>query len=512
LKVISRTSVMSYRGKTANVREIAKALGVSTILEGSVRREGNRVRVNVQLINAANDEHIWANNYDRDLTDVFAIQTDLAREIVNALRAELSPSEKAQLEKKPTRNGEAYLVFMRAQELINRPDKFRQDSEQAEQLLQEATRLDSKFALAYAQLGYLRSWIYHSYEPTPERRDKARVAIDTAQQLDPNCPDIHIARGFYYYYCETDDQHYQRALNELSLAQKIRPNDSKIYLAIGAIQRRQGKWEESNRNLEKALALDPKNAWVLQNLVFNYVAIKDYQRAEQLIDKGIELSPHALGLRGAKAKIAIASRGDFSVAEKLLAEAPPNIDRSGMMTYARVTLLMSKRKFQEALAILQSTPGEAIHTDGTARLPKAVMEGNCYKGLKEHDKANEAYERALPQVQALVREAPDDPARHAMLGELLAMLGRKEEAIQEGKRAMELKPESEDAFDGPMYTISMAQIYTWLGEKDQALQLIEKLLVTPNGLTASLLKVDPVWDPLRDDPRFQALINRYVKA
>ena len=512
LKVISRTSVMSYRGKTANIREIGKALGVSTILEGSVRREGNKVRVNVQLINTANDEHIWANNYDRDLTNVFATQTDLAREIAGQLQAKLSPSEKAQLEKRLTENNEALEVFRRAHVLITKPDKLREDAMQAQQLLVEATRLDPNFAPAYAELGYLGAWIYHSYEPTAEHKDKARVAIDTAQQLDPDCPDVHRARGFYYYYCDNDDQHYERALNELSIAQKGSPNDPQVYLAIGAIERRQGKWEDSTRHLEKAAALDPQNAWVLQNLAFNYMATKDYQRAEEVIDKGIAIAPEAIGLRGSKAKIAIASRGDFSVAEKFLSMSPPGLDREGLVTFARISVLMGQRKFQEALAIVQAVPTETIHTDGTVPIPKALMEGNCYKLLKDHQKAKAAYERALPQVQKMVQEAPEDPSRHAMLGELLAMLGRKDEAIQEGKRAMELKPESKDAFDGPAFTASMAQIYAWLGEKDQALQLIERLLETPNGLTAPILKIDPVWDPLRDDPRFQALINRYVKA
>ena len=512
LKVISRTSVMSYRGKTANVREIGKALGVATILEGSVRREGNKVRVNVQLINTANDEHIWASNYDRDLTNVFATQTDLARQIAKALEAKLSPSEKAQIEKKITENDEALALFRKAHDLSTRPDKLRDDMLQAQQLLVEATGLDPRFAAAYAQLGYLGAWIYHSYEPTPEQKEKSRAAIDTAQRLDPTCPDNHLARGFYYYYCDSDDQHYQRALDELYIAQNGNPNEPQVYLAIGAIERRQGKWEESTRHLEKAAALDPKNVWVLQNLAYNYVATKDYQRAEELIDKGIAIAPHSLALNGSKAKIAIASRGDFSVAENLLAKVPPNMDREGMITFARISLLMSQRKFQEALAIVQSIPTETFHTDGTAPMPKVLMEANCYKLLKDHEKARAAYEKALPQVEKLVQEAPDDPSRHAMLGELLAMLGRKEEAIREGKRAMELKPESKDAFDGPMFTTSMAQIYTWLGENDQALQLIEKLLETPNGLTAPILKVDPVWDPLRDDPRFQTLINRYAKA
>ena len=512
LKVISRTSVMSYRGKTANVREIGKALGVSAILEGSVRRYGGRVRVNVQLINATNDEHIWANNYERDLTDVFAIQTDLAHEIADALQAKLSPNEKALLEKRPTENADAYLVFMQAHELLNRPDRFRADTMKAEELLERATTLDPKFAVAFAQLGGVQNWIFHNYDPTPARRDKAKAAIDRALALQPDCPDAHLALGFFYYYCDSDDQHYQRALDQLAIAQRDLPNDSEVYLAIGAIERRQGKWAESTQHLEKAAALDPKNAWALQNLAHNYVANKDYQRAEDLIDRGIAAAPKAFGLRASKAMLAIRTRGDLSVAEKLLAAVPAGVDPDGLVTFGRINILMLQRKFQEALTVLQSVPSELIHTDATVTIPRSLLEGNCYLGLNDQAKARAAYEKALPKVEEQVREAPDDPSRHAMLGGILAILGRKDEAVREGKRAIELKPESKDAFDGPMYTMALAQIYAWIGDKDQALQLIEKSLTTPNGITGPLLKLDPVWDPLRDDPRFQALINRYAKA
>ena len=507
LKVISRTSVMSYRGKTPNIREIGKTLGVTAILEGSVRREGNRVRVNVQLIDATNDKHIWANNYDRDLTDVFAIQSDLAHEIADALQAKLSPSEKAQIDRKPTENTEAYLAFMQAHELLRRPDKFRDDVLKAEELLERATKLDPGFAVAFAQLGGVENWIFHSFDPTPARRDKAKAAIDTALRLQPDLPDAHLALGFFHYYCERDAQHYQRALNELAIAQRGLPNDSEVYMAIGAIERRQGKWAESTRHLEKAASLDPQNAWVLQNLAYNYIATRKYDMAEKILDRGIELAPKSFVLRGSKAKIAIDRAGDLSVAENLLAQVPEGIDPDGLITFGRFNVLMLRRKFHEALDVLQRIPGDMIHTD-TAPMPKSLLEATAYFGLKEEAKAREALQSALPAVEQLVNEAPDDPSRHAMLGGLLAGLGRKEEAIREGKRAIELKPESEDAFDGPMYTMYLAQIYAWTGDKDQALDLIEHSLSSPNGLTAPILKLDPIWDPIRDDPRFQALVNK----
>src|SRR6266852_1926262 len=268
LKVISRTSVMSYRGKTPNIREIAKALGVSTVLEGSVRRIGNRVRVNVQLINAANDEHIWAEDYDRDLTDVFAIQTDLAQKITSALQAKLLPSEKARIDRRPTQNPDAYLLFIQAHDYANRPDLFRDVALKAEQLFEQATTLDPNFAAAFAGLSMVESWMYHTWDPLPPRREKARAAANEALRLQPDLPEAHLALGFSYYYGDRD---YERALAEFGIAKRDLPNDAQAYLAIGAIQRRQGKWAESTANLEKAAALDPKNANILRNLAFSYM-------------------------------------------------------------------------------------------------------------------------------------------------------------------------------------------------------------------------------------------------
>src|SRR5213080_4270197 len=246
LKVISRTSVMPYRGKASNVREIGKALGVGAILEGSVRRIGNRVRVNVQLINAENDEHMWAEDYDRELTDVFAIQTDLAQKIANELRAKLSPSEKAQMERKPTENGEAYLAFVQGHNLSCTVEDL-EKLKQSELLYQRAIELDPNFALAIARYSQLQSWIVHTFERTPQRREKAQTLAERALQLQPDLPEAHLARGYSYYW---GDNNYDAALKEFEIAQRGLPNESEVYLAIGAIQRRQGKWVDSTTNLE----------------------------------------------------------------------------------------------------------------------------------------------------------------------------------------------------------------------------------------------------------------------
>lgn len=284
LKVISRTSVMSYRGHSRNVREIAKALGVSNILEGSVRRSGNRVRVNVQLIDATTDQHVWAEDYDRDLNDVFKIQRDLAHEIANALQAKLSPSEKARMDARPTENGEAYLAFVQGHDYFTRPDQLLPDLEKAEKLFQRAVELDPKFAAAYAQLSYLESWIYQSYDRSPARRDKARAAANEAVRLAPDLAETHLALGYLAYYIDRD---YERALREFKAAQADLPNDSITYMAIAAIQRRQGHWPESTAGFEKAVSLNPKAGFIWENLAINHLAVRNFAAAEKTYDRGL---------------------------------------------------------------------------------------------------------------------------------------------------------------------------------------------------------------------------------
>ena len=320
LKVISRMSVMSYRGDAVrNAREIGKALGVATLLEGSVRRIGNRVRVNVQLIDANNDEHIWAEDYDRDLTDVFAIQTDLAQKIASALQAKLSPNEKARLDNRPTQNPDAYLLFVQAHDYANRTDMFHDMSLKAEPLFEQAIKLDPNFALAFADLSTVESWIYHSFEPTPARREKARLNADEALRLQPDLPEGHLALGFSYYYGDRD---YERALAEFEIAKRDLPNEAQAYLAIGAIQRRQGKWAESTANFEKAATLDPKNANVLFNFGFNYMALRNFETADKMLDRAIAASPQSFEAHGLKGFMVVPWKGDLSAAEKIIFFSP----------------------------------------------------------------------------------------------------------------------------------------------------------------------------------------------
>jgi TolB-like protein/Flp pilus assembly protein TadD len=508
LKVISRMSVMSYRGDGArNAREIGKALGVATLLEGSVRRAGNRVRVSVQLINANDDEHIWAEDYDRDLTDVFAIQTDLAQKIASALQAKLSPNEKERLDRQPTQNPDAYLLFIQAHDYANRPDQFRDELLKAEQLFEQAIKLDPKFAAAFAGLSMIESGMYHNFDPTPGRREKARRNAEEALRLEPDLPEGHLALGFCYYYGDRD---YERALGEFEVAKRDLPNEAQAYLAIGAIQRRQGKWAESTTSLEKAAALDPKNAKILDNLAFNYMAVLNFDAAEKTLDRAIAAAPQAVAPVRFKAFLTVLSKGDLTLAEKQLFSSRVESDPNGFLVWARCWLLMLQRNFPEALAVAEKFPGELLIVETSAPVPKALLKGIIHQLQGDKPTAQTEFDQARIISESLLREAPNDPARHAQHGLILAALDRKQEAIAEGKRAVELLPESQDAFTGPRIAVSLAQIYAMTGESDEAFRLINHLLETPNGLTIPLLKLDPAWDPLRKDPRFQALIDKYA--
>jgi TolB-like protein len=505
MKVISRMSVMSYRdGGVRNAREIGKALGVGTLLEGSVRRAGNRVRVSVQLINANNDEHIWAEDYDRDLTDVFAIQTDLAQKIAAALQAKLSPNEKARLDRRPTQNSDAYLLFVQAHDYFNRPDKPRETTLKAEQLFEQAINLDQNFAAAYAGLSMVESWLYHDSDPVPVRREKARVNANEALRLQPDLPEGHLALGYSYYYGDRD---YERALAEFEIAKRDLPNEARAYLAIAAIQRRQGKWADSNANFEKSIALDPKNISSLFNLASSYIAQRNFETADKIFDRALVIAPQSFGSRGMKGAVAIMWKGDIRSAEKQVSLMPPDYS---IVTAARTWLLILQRKFGDALQLAQQFREETLSWFNTAPCPKAFLEGRLYLYQGDKIRAQAAFEQARPVAEKLVREAPADAARHGQLGAVLASMGLKEDAINEGKKAVELVPESEDAFDGPKATAALAEIDAWVGENDEALRLIDHLLQVPSYMSVQVLKLDPVWDPLRKDPRFQALTDKYA--
>jgi TolB-like protein/Flp pilus assembly protein TadD len=471
LKVISRTSVMPYRGQTAhNVREIGKALGVATILEGSVRRDGNRVRVNVQLIDATNDRHLWAEDYDRELTDVFAIQTDLAQEITFALRAKLSAGEQQRIERRPTQNADAYLLYLQAHEIFTRPDRRHDDLARAETLYEKAIQLDPQFALAHARLSQLESWSYYAIEPVAGRMEKARTAAAAALRLEPHLAEAHLAEGLIYYYLDRD---YERALAELKVARQELPNDAVVYRLIAAIKRRAGNWEESNASYEKALGLDPKDPILLENAGWNYVATRDYAKARKVLDRAVEVAPNTFTIRELRARVEFLAEGDLRPLQQLLTSWPENEDPNGTITLARYNYRLYERDYAELIKILERSPAQKSRGETSAPIFKSYLTATVYALMKNEPEAKAKFEKARLQAEAAVRESPEDGPRHALLGLIYAGLGRCDEAGAEGKRAVELLPETKDAFDGPILAVSRARIAVGCGDHALALALLE---------------------------------------
>src|SRR6266550_575103 len=509
LRVISRTSVMQYRGRPTNIRDIGKALGVSNILEGSVRRSGNKVRVNVQLIDANTDEHLWAYDYDRDVIDVFAIQSELAREIAKALQAKLSPAEESRMTTKPTENDKAYEAFVKAHDLSGAYEdqaKLRQSA----QFYQRAIDLDPNFALALARYSQLESWMLRTHDASPEHRERARSLAERALQLKPDLPEGHLALGFSYYY---GDNNYDAALKEFEIAQRGLPNESEVYLAIGAIQRRQGKWAESTENLEKAASLNPKDTWPLQNLALNYEMLRNFDAANKTVDRALQINPTGLGLWQIKVKLAIGGKGDFSVYEDAMEKGksfPISNEERLKIVGDDANLLLLTRKYDQLLQLAEKFPDDAF-----ARMPgslamKYFALGIARKGLGDEAAARAAFLKAKDILAEQVKQKPDDADLRVQLAKMLAWLGEKDAAIAEAQRAMDLRPESKDAFEGPPITEQAAQVYAIIGDNARAIELLDGLLSRPSEVTLPTLKVNPAWDPLRNDPAFQALFTKYA--
>jgi len=513
LRVISRSSVMQFRDAAVrNLREIGKVLGVANVLEGSVRRAGDRVVINVQLIDALHDRHLWANRYDRTLVDSLGLQGELAAEIADALRVTLSPKEKARVETKPTESADAYVFYLRANQIERNPDTLLQDYKVAEELYRKAIALDPKFALAHARLASTRAAIFHFYEPLDSWKTNARAEAETALQLQQNLAEAHLALGQCIYWINQD---YDRALAEFDIASRLSPNNSEVGVLIASIKRRQGKWQESLESFQKIGRLDPQNPNIVRNLVFTNTALRRWKNAADWAEKMRAMAPASLVAKTQSGYIDFWWKGDTHLLKSILDQLPSGVDPDGVLTSCRWDLAMIERDYAAAKRALDTSPLNEISYTNSGSTPKTFLEGCVYLGQGDNENAQKAFEKARPSFEALVKEAPLSADRHANLGWLYAFMGRREDAIREGQRAVELKPESKDAFDGAIMNCYLALIYARVGEKDLALPLIERLLKTPGAvdsvdysITLNDLKFRWEWDPLRGDPRFQKLIER----
>jgi TolB-like protein/Flp pilus assembly protein TadD len=514
LRVISRTSVMNYRGtkESLNLREIGKALGVANILEGSVRRAGNRVVVNVQLIDALKDRHLWANSYDRTLADSLGLQGELAREIASTLSATLSPDEKVRVQTKPTENADAYVFYLRANQIERNPDTLLEDYKTAEQLYLQAITLDPNFALAHARLASTYAQIFHYYEPIDTWKTKSRSEADTALRLQPNLAEAHLALGQYIYWIDED---YDRALQEFDTALRLSPNNADVGGLIAAIKRRQGHWQEALEAYERSQKIDPQNPNIVRNVLFTNTALRRWAEAAGWAEKMRAMAPASLVAKIQSGYVDFWWKGDTHSLKSLLSQVPAGTDPDGVITSCRWDAAMIDRDYAAARRTLEASSLNEISYTNSGTTPKTFLEGCVYLAQGDNENAQKAFEKARPSFEALVKEAPLSADRHANLGWLYAFMGRKDDAIREGQRAVELKPESKDAFDGAIMNCYLALIYARVGEKDLALPLIERLLKTPGAvdsvdysITLNDLKFRWEWDPLRGDPRFQKLIER----
>jgi TolB-like protein/Flp pilus assembly protein TadD len=517
LKVISRTSVRQYRTGTRNLREIGEALGVAYVLEGTVRRDVNRVRINAQLIDARTDLHVWNDTYDREITDLFAFQTELARRIAFALRANISPSEKASLQVHPTSDLEAYDLFLRARDLFRWSGSGdpRENGERALRLLDEAIARDPHFALAYCLISRFHGELYwFGFDRSRERLAQAKIAADTAMRLQPDSSDVRLALAYYYYYGYHD---YELARTELAIAHAAAPNDAEAWDALAAIDRRQNRWEVALSNFEKAKELDPRNASVLWNLAETYACLGRNEEAAAAFAKGIEVNPEAHLFTIAKAAIPLRTQGDIAPLRAALDQIPPDFDPGGGVTNIALRVCLMARDYAGAERRLRESRcerfndigvgGPAAIVDGYA-FPRAWYEGLVARGRGDNEAAGSAFQSAQRIVEADLAKAPDDAKLVAMFGLVQAMNGRHEKAIEAGRRAVELLPISRDAYDGPLIAIKLAVIYAHAGESERACKLISELLPIPNGPTPGTLGIEREWDPLRGDPSFEKLLGR----
>jgi TolB-like protein/tetratricopeptide (TPR) repeat protein/class 3 adenylate cyclase len=512
LKVISRTSVMSYRNKGGrNLREIGKELGVASVLEGSVRRAGNRVLVNVQLIDTATDQHIWAERYDRTLTDSIALQGELASEIAGALHASLTAEEKARVETKPTDNPDAYVAYLRGREVQLRPETSRENYLTAESFYNQAIALDPKFVLARARLSFIQALLYEYFEPkNAARLAQARENAEEAVRLDPNSAEAHssLAR------CAQNANDTATTKRELAEALRLQPNDTTIVLTAAMTQWGIGWNDDALVNFKRATELGPREA----KTFYNYgVLLKEMDREEEAraaFDHALQLAPTSVYFRLQRASAELSWTGDTQRGRAILASLPAGQDPDGRVTSAYCTLAIYERNFPEALKLLQAYTGDTLPTVDSGGFgtqdSKTYNEAIIRLYAGDFSRAYECFDSERWKAEVEVRDAPQSSSAHSGLAFLYARMGWKKPAGAEARRALELE-QPVDIFGKAALYINLARAYAWAGEPDLALKQIERFRALPSDYKANDFRLDPVWDPIRRDPRFQQMLERKGK-
>jgi TolB-like protein/Tfp pilus assembly protein PilF/predicted Ser/Thr protein kinase len=500
LKVISRTSVTPYKSGTArNLRQIGQQLGVANVVEGSVQRSGNRVRVNAQLVDARTDRHLWAQTYDRDLADVFAIQSEIAKTIADQLQAKLSPSEKNAIERPPTTDISAFDLYARA--------KKAEDLEKVDLLTQAVTR-DPSFFDAYCELAYAHDWLYFlGFDHTSARLALAEAALQAASRLRPDAGETHLARGQNLYWGYRD---YDGALAELEVARQSLPNDARIFRLTGNIQRRQGRWEESTRNLERAVELNPRDIETLVvGIAANYWMCRRYAESKPWLARALAVEPNDALTKGRLAYVDFAWKADtrplHQTIDSIRATNPAALP--SITSWCLLYCAFAERDAAAAKnAVIVLRENAIFFTDNIA-FNRPFIEGVIARMINDDEKARSAFNAARAEQEKIVQAQPNYGPALCVLGLIDAGLGRKDDALREGHRAVELLSVEKDAMAGPAMIKYLAMIAAWVGDKDLACEQLAKVIRRPSGLSYGELKLLPFWDPLRGDPRFEKLVE-----
>ena len=506
LKVISRASTLPYRTKPAKISEIARQLGVHHIVEGSVQRSGDRVRVNVQLVEAETDEHLWAELYDRHLTDIFAVQSEVATAIAKALRAKLSPREQNAVTEKPTTNLAAYDAYLRGLQFYSQPGEVQETSKRAAEAFAEAVRLDPQFAQAWARLSRANASMYFlQVDASAPRKEAARAAAENATRLAPGAAETLFANAYYRYHVERD---YAGARDLFETILRDVPSSSEAIGALAKIARRQSRWKDSLRLYDEAAKLNPRDAQHVMDWAWTYSMLREHAATERTIDQALALVPNDATVLQNKV-ILYQNTGRLAEARAILDSIPSEAAQADL-TNIRIIQLTLERRYEEAARLREKQIGE--HTN-----PGPGAGGDDWQSLSylrwlagDVERAKEAALESKKRLQIQERDQPRNPWIVVSLAQCEAVLGNKDAALREGERAVSVLPASRDPVTGPLIEETLARVEAQVGETERAINRIERLLVTPCGafpVTQALLRIDPSWDGLRAHPRFKALVE-----
>jgi len=509
LKVISHTSVRQYRtGAERNMREIGRQLGVAYIIEGSVQRARDRIRINAKLIDARSDTQVWAETYDRTAADLFAVQSELAQSIVTQLKAKLSPQQKAEIEERPTQDLDAFELYLQAKAIIDsyiNATDVRAALLQALKSLDEAIQRDPNFVSAYCYVARANDLLFFfDLDPTPGRVSMADSAVKAALRLRPDSAEAHFARADYYFRCLRD---YDRAQEELAIARPSLPNSSPFFILSGYINRRRNHFHEAERDFSTAFALDPRNPNAYNLLADTFVLQRRFSEAVHVSDNVLAAGEQTPIVWFRRASSILWGTGDTGPMRDILTKYP-DMEFAGGQTPVRSWMAMLDGNYAEAARVLTASPRQDFQDiDFSFYFPKSWYQAMVARAKGDSAGATAAFRECREILAQRLVAKPEHARTIAVLAQVDAGLGQKDLAIREAQQAIDLMPVSKDIYDGALVLEGLAQVYTWSGDRDRAIELVQKLLTIPGYINYGRLKLHPLWSPLRGDPRFEKIVN-----